>query len=165
MEKIIQYTLIIHFNYIPSKSLKFVEEDKTSFPNSISEQKVKSVNSWDKQLSDLSHLIEQKEKAKKASVTTESNELNQEYSDFPEGTITHLSTNGIKFLLENDKILDKSDPRRELILQIIYLKEFPQRADKNIKMRLHLSDGRTYITAFFVNSPNENSVSLIVFIK
>ena len=82
-----------------------------------------------------------------------------DYSEFPEGTITQLSKNGIREFLINCKSWGRCDPRNEIIVQIVSLKEMKPQPGKSIRMRLEVSDGvsKINVVLLYSKTPEENA--------
>jgi hypothetical protein len=141
-----------------SKDFKQTNKKETN-NNSLDKKSSSGNGNSDKNEEKKKDTIEEKmkdtsneEMAKKAKVEVKDEII--DYSEFPDGTVTSLSKNGLKELLDNDKNLNQGDPKREIVVQIMKISDISTSKSQRMKFKFHLSDGTNLVPAFLIRTPD-----------
>ena len=91
--------------------------------------------------------------------SSDQSQLNMDYSEFPDGTVTSLTHYGLRRLIENSNSMRIDDQDRNIIVQIIKVQELQKRPGAKIKTKIHISDGIAYSQAVILDNGSEDEVN------
>ena len=93
--------------------------------------------------------------------SSDQSQLNMDYSEFPDGTVTSLTHYGLRKLIENSNSMRIDDQDRNIIVQIIKVQELQKRPGAKIKTKIHISDGIAYSQAVILDNGSGDEVNFV----